>query len=377
MVQTKSGKDIPEFKWNVDAFLKKTTVLYGPSKSGKSQLVKTIMKLLRPYIDQVLVFSPTERLNHSYDGIVDPTLIHYKIEYKDPNAKRESENNPLNAAIRHLDLIWERQEMMADIYSKVTNLNTLESLYKRLPSDERRHVRENVDKFNTSKEKIATIINHQYAYEPIVKKSKLDKLEEKFKDIIVQVHIKAFKDNYEYITKQKNLNENEKYAMDYLSINPNLLLIFDDCAADYGQLFKKDIMKRYFYQNRHGYVTVIITCQADKDIIPPLRKNAFISIYTDSQCAINSFNDSSNKYPKETKKFVEEATEAIFSEDHRKLVYIRDDDTKQKYYWVKALYPLKSFKFGSQALHELCNIVRKNNQEVNKNNKFYSHFKIN
>ena len=46
------------------------------------------MKILQPYIDQVLVVSPSEVSNRAYEGLVDSTLIHDRLYLADPNAKR-------------------------------------------------------------------------------------------------------------------------------------------------------------------------------------------------------------------------------------------------------------------------------------------------
>ena len=375
MQTPKSGASIPEYEWNVGAFLNRTTVVYGPSMSGKTQCLKTIMKILKPHIDQILIFSPTNSQNHSFDGFVDPTLIHDRIYLEDPNGKK-SDNSPLNCAVRHLELIWERQVMLSDVYQQTTKIETLDALYHRLPGDARTKIKKYVEESNKSKEGIITVIKHQYQYEPTLRSQMIENIEDKFKNLIIQIYVKYIKDNYKSLIKINDLNENEKYALTYISINPKIMIIFDDCAADYEQLFKKDIMKRYFYNNRHNNVTVLISCQGDRDIPPALRKNTFISIYTDEVTCTNGFNDPSNKYSKDIKKYVQEASATIFSQQHRKLVYIRDDPTKQKFYWIKAEYPIKMFRFGSNALHELCNIVRNDKKQVDKTNTFYEHFKV-
>ena len=54
----------------------------------ESTIIKHIMKILKPYIDQVLVVSPSEVSNRAYEGLVDSTLIHDRLYLADQMQKR-------------------------------------------------------------------------------------------------------------------------------------------------------------------------------------------------------------------------------------------------------------------------------------------------
>ena len=173
-LKTANGKVIPEFKWNTNYFLDCTTVLYGASRSGKSTIIKHIMKILQPYIDQVLVVSPSEVSNRAYEGLVDSTLIHDRLYLADPNAKKKSDNN--FAFIRAID--------HSDIIQLVIFSNTL-------------------DKYNSIlKEGKILIIEILSQYSPKIKHQIINCFEPKYEitDLLVTIVIKN-KEDIDYLIK--------------------------------------------------------------------------------------------------------------------------------------------------------------------------------
>jgi energy-coupling factor transporter ATP-binding protein EcfA2 len=375
-ITTSSGKTVPEFRWQTGAFLDYTTVLYGASRSGKSTIIKNIMKILQSHIDQVIVISPTEISNHAYEGLVDSTLIHDKLYLADPQGKAK-DNTPEKCAIRFLDRVFSRQQLLADMYYRASDIETLESLFRRLPSSAKEQIRRYSELSDKKKQTIINLINHQHAFDAGVRESKIEEVKKKFKDILLKIHKKHFKDNVKHLLKQ-NLTEDEKYTLNYIDINPRLLIIFDDCAADLKKIFKTESMRKYFYQGRHNFITMLLSVQNDKDIPPPLRANTFVSIYTDLKNCLVSFEDKTS-HTKEVREFVQEAAKQIFTDStikHRKFVYYRDDPAGQEFYWIKAQHPLKTFHFGSDALRELCNMVRENSKKLDQNNPYYQHYAL-
>lgn len=378
-LKTTNGKVIPEFKWNTNYFLDCTTVLYGASRSGKSTIIKHIMKILQPYIDQVLVVSPSEVSNRAYEGLVDSTLIHDRLYLADPNAKKKSDNNEEKCACRFLDRIFDRQVMLTDMYSRASDIVTIESLFKRLPSHIKDEIRSYSDKSEREKNRAIELINHKYTFDAGIRDSKISQIKERFKDMLLRIHQKYLKDNIKYIYKNhSDLSKDEMYALTYIDINPKILIIFDDCAADLKKVFKSESMKRYFYRGRHVKVTMLISCQNDKDIPPSLRTNVFVSIYTDKVNCLNGLLDKSNGHTsnKEMQEFINESAKLIFNIPHVKMAYVRDDPSGVGFYALKAQHPIKPFRFGSTALHELCDMVREDSKRLDKSNPFYKHYAI-
>jgi predicted AAA+ superfamily ATPase len=124
---TDSGKKIPELNISPKSYIDKTIVIYGPSKTGKTVITKNIMKIVSAYIDQILVISPSEPSNRSYEGFVESPFIHYKLFISDGNVSKRDDSKERSFAF--LESIWKRQEMMAAIYTRTNRIEVLSSLF--------------------------------------------------------------------------------------------------------------------------------------------------------------------------------------------------------------------------------------------------------
>jgi hypothetical protein len=152
-------------------------------------------------------------------------------------------------------------------------------------------------------------------------------------------------------------------------MNPNILVIFDDCAADLRPFFNKDEFRTIFYNGRHSFITVILCCQDDTDLHANLRKNAKLAFFTDPIVTTSNFERSSNKYPKALQDTIRNSILTVFKEN-RKLVY----DGKNIYHFTANLFP--PFRFGSTILKTLCSKLSEGVDAVNVNNPFYKNFKL-
>jgi tRNA A37 threonylcarbamoyladenosine biosynthesis protein TsaE len=374
---TDNGKPIPELNINPKAYIDKTIVIYGPSKTGKTIITKNIMKIVNNYIDQILVISPSEPSNRSYEGYVDPPFIHYRLYLADPNNNNASSNGKRDdtkeRGLAFLESIWKRQEMMAAIYTRTNKIEVLESLFKHVVL----HIREEADAIiknvrHTYKRAIEEI-DEKYKENIGIKHAKVKDISSKFEDMLIQVYKKYIHIDYENIWHTE-LTEDERYSLQYLCFNPRLLLIFDDCAAQLKPYFSKEIFRKLFYQNRHSFITVIVCCQDDTDLPANLRKNAFISFYTEPVVCLSNFERSSNKYSKQSRNFVSEILPHVFK-GFRKLAYIREDEKNNFFYHITFEFPTM-FKFGSKALHELCNAIQSDKTSMDTSNQYYEYFKI-
>lgn len=371
---TDSGKKIPELNLNPKAYIDKTIVIYGPSKTGKTVITKNIMKIVNAYIDQILVIAPSEPSNRSYEGFVEAPFIHYKLFISDPNANSSSKrDDSKERSFAFLESIWKRQEMMAAIYTRTNKIEIIESLFSHVVP----HIKEEgetiVNNIN-AKRKIATEeIKNKYNNNPGLCDAKLKELNSMYDDLLIQLYKKYIHIDYENVW-QLNLTEDERYSLQYLCFNPRLLLIFDDCAAQLKPFFSKEIFRKLFYQNRHGFITLIICCQDDTDLPTNLRKNAFINFFTEPVVCLSNFERSSNNYSKQAKSFVTEIIPYVFK-GYRKMAYIREDDKCNFFYHVTFEYP-ELFKFGSIALQELCDVVKNTGTMMDTSNPFYDYFKL-
>lgn len=364
---TNKGVKIPELNISPKSYIDKTIVIYGPTKTGKTVITKNIMKYLSDYIDQILIISPTEPSNKSYEGFVDPPLIHYKIYNSD-----DSKNDWKIQAFNFLESIWKRQEMMASIYTNTNKLENLKALFKYVVPHIKDEANQNINNVKSKLKNAKIQINKKYT-EDGIREENIKKINNIFTDVIIQIYKKYIYIDYKNIW-ESDLTDDERYTLQYIYFNPRLLLIFDDCAAQLKPFFSKEIFRKLFYQNRHSYITLILCCQDDTDLPANLRKNAFINFYTEPVVCLSNFERSSNKYSKNIKQYINDIISVIFK-GHRKLAYIREDDKNINFYHITFNYP-NPFKFGSKALQELCNIVQTKDMIMDKENPYYNLFKL-
>lgn len=369
---TETGHKVAGLQPTATMFMDKTIVAYGPSGTGKTVIVKNIMRILSGHIDQILLIAPTEPSNRSYAGFIDQPLIHYRLHLPDPSDKKDNE---MKGGLRFLQAILKRQEMMAAIYTRANNPDVLAHLYSRLPRADRAEGLQYIEGINSKRTRILEQVRKQYAAEPGRCEDKVKEVNDKFKKMLVLIYKKYIAPRYADLYARGDLSEDERYSLCYLHFNPRLLLIFDDCAAQLKPYFNKDVFRLLFYQNRHSFITVIVCCQDDTDMPANLRKNAFISFFTEQIVCLSNFERTTNKFPKTTKTYVNEIVNDVFASLTRKLAYIREDSKRIHFYYIDFPYPVKK-RFGSDAFHELCGAVEQVGVTMDRDNPFYDRFKV-
>lgn len=350
-IVSKDGKVIPEFSMNASKFLDKSIVIYGKSNSGKTVIVKNILKVLKDYIPVPIVISPTEPSNRSYEKFVDKTLIHYDLGVSTKNEEGL------------LDKLWEWQSMRASIYNKVNKFDVIKSLYNRIRNDETDKIIKKIEDKKRQAISTAAFAKHDEV------STTFNELITKFlqKQIIAKKHILE--------TYKSTLSEDELYSLTYINLNPRLVIIFDDCAAELKPHFGKPIFRKIFYQGRHSYITSIFCNQDDTDLPTNLRKNVAVNIFTQPAVAKANFERGSNKFSKDIIARANNLYQEVFV-GYRKLVYIDNDPSKNMFYHMTAQV-VEPFKFGSGSLQHLCTAVAAKEGSIDKQNKYYSMFKIN
>lgn len=360
------GTRFPPLTVTPEMILNRTTVIYGPSGSGKTVLAKHLLEVVKDHIPQALVFSPSEPSNHSYEGYIDAPFIHYSLAL--PGKKRVS---PKQAALDFLNAVWKRQEFLTSLFQKANRRDVLGLLFRRLsPRAQKQGLRAITEAHELRRGALSKVRAPGSAPGPAADKAK--SINEKFERMLVLIYKKFITPELDSLWGVPDLSEDERFSLNYLGLNPNLLLIFDDCAADLKPLFGTSEFKRYFYQARHAAITVFLIAQDDTDIPANLRKNAFLSIFTDPIVCRSNFDRPSNNFPKDTRALIGEMIPAVFV-GNRKLVYIRDDPRGQKYYHFESPYPTP-FRFGSPASHELCRLLRAEESTLDDENPYYDYF---
>lgn len=377
-IPTESGRAIPALRLTKRSIVNRTFALYGPSKSGKTVITKYLLDQLRSEVNMGIVISPTEPVNQSYVNYFPQPLIHYSFSAPDPKNPRKRLSGAKGAEA-FLQQIWDRQEMVGGIYARANKPEVLKALFDRVSPDLQADAQPALQKIQQVRVRGEAQLRKKYRGNAGELKVRIKELCDNLvkKTGIVHKHFIRM-DFAKLWARRSKLTEAEGWALNYLELNPRMVLILDDCAADIKPLFKKPEMRRLFYQNRHYNLTVIMCFQDDTDLDANLRKNAFISIFCSDVVCRSFFGRVSNQFPKETKREVEEITPLIYDDagghKYRKLAYIRDDPAGHNFYHFEA--PASEEKmFGSPALLELCRELKSNASRLNEDNPFYRNFR--
>jgi hypothetical protein len=270
--------------------------------------------------------------------------------------------------------------MLASIYKRANRLDVLEQLILKLPKDIRKQIEKKTNTINNHKfqirEQYKNISKHTSKTSSLTSEDpKLHEIDERFNEML----LKMYKQNlYKYLKTlwtRSDLTLEEKYTLQYIDFNPRMLIIFDDCAAQFKPVFNTDVFNQYFYLNRHNFITVFIACQDDTDLPTNLRKNAFVSFFAEPIVCQSNFERASNNFSKPMKEKVKRIISFVFKERHRKLAYIRNDETGQHFYHYSFPQP-GMFQFGSPALYDLCKAVSNQGFNMNKDNPYFNVFNI-
>lgn len=353
MLTDTSQSEFPDFEWSPKQYLDRTTIAYGESGTGKSTIIIHMLKTLQPRIQQIVVFSPTDPQNKTYSGGTVPLpLIHYEV------------------TLEKLETIWDRQAAMAAVYTKANNPEIIERVYRKMPNP---RVDAFISRANAKKAEALDAIRSQYMDEATVSK-KTDEVNNRFKDMLIIAYKKSIYESRDQL-KRLPLSEDEMFTVDYVTFNPRIVVIFDDCSAVLREkkIRNSEVFKKMFYQNRWVFMTIIIAAHNDKNIEQDIRKNNYLSIFTSKACATAFFNNKTNGFDTET---IHKARDAIKCIDeaqkgHRRLAYVRDENK----FYVLTAKKFPPFAFCPGVINAYCDRIKSNGtMAIDRSNQFYSQF---
>lgn len=295
-------------------YLKKMTLLYGGSGTGKSTILDEIMFLLKPYIPICFIIAPTNSSNQAFTGKVPRRLI--------------KDGRDLKKLVEWLEKFISRQKHTAQMYMNANDLKNLKTLFEKVADAQAKELEKSIiRKADDSLIFISSSTTLNFAQKKTQKsaiKVERDKMLRKVYKTSIRFHKVA-------LEKSRSLSRKERAALTFLDINPHVLLVLDDCASKFKKLYKMTTtIKEIFYEGRQSFITTIITTQDDKEIDSELRKNSMINIFTTAQTATAAFERASNSYPKHIKERSKLAIETVFKQNinkakhYQKLVYIQN-----------------------------------------------------
>lgn len=346
--------EIPEeLELDYSLFLDQSTILYGASASGKSKFIIDILYHLRKKVGQIIVVSPSEQSNRTYtkSGIVASPLVHYTLTEQ------------------LLITIWKRQEMFSAVYTRANQPDILRALFDKLDLPQK--VKDLIDGINDIRKKKKEEIQEQFIDKALQKKQ-IEEIDQKYQELLVVIYKANIAKNKNYLTSL-NLSKEEKFSLKYLNFNPRMVLVFDDCSAQFKKIKTpqgKATLGDIFYRGRHAYLSIIIAVHDDKLLDSEWRKNSFVNVFTTPRAAHTYFGHDSNGFSKDTLKQVNQWIPHVFGSGYQKLVYIRGHD---KFYRCTAKLH-EDFQFGSYFIRDYCKKIESNGLTVDRSNQFYGYF---
>jgi len=362
----KNGKkikdiEIPLVDMRPSLFMRKSTVLYGTSGSGKTYLIRDIMFLLRNRFARVWVFCPTNAQNNMYTGFVPNALI---FDYPSIEIIRD---------------IYEFQKVARGIYETANKVETLRSLFMKIPGNQKAILYER--ELLKLQEVAMRKMRDQYSSDV-----KREEMAEKIREIMTE----KLRQHYKLLIGMKadklaamELSEEERYTLKYLYFSPDSLVIFDDAMMEVDQIIKKGkkdvngdpVIQNFFFKGRHLFISTIYAMQSDKMFDPDLRKNTFTSIFTSSDEAMGYFGKASNGISIDERRDASACIEEIFSEKnkpkHMKFVYLKD--SPHKYQYVIAA-PHTKFPMCGESVRRFCERIEERSKSIDKTSKFAKKF---
>lgn len=334
------GKAIPKVDDDKKYFLNVLTILFGPSGSGKSSLIMHILNTIRDVVPVGMVCCPTNATNGDYDNIIPAECIY----------------DDLTADL--MKKIFIRQGNVLAMYGMVRDIDILSPLFHMIAD------RSSIDKISKLDNLLETSIHKvQAAYDDDEVESVVDDMKSRHRKKVVKIMRSSIIESKRKFGKMQ-LTEMQRTILCNLEINPNLLLIVDDCAASIKEWRDLEETKQLFFQGRHFKVTTILTMQNESIIPVPLRSNAHISIFTTKKIATTYFTKASSGASVEERKRIEKISSVVFANsddsrpNYKKLVMFSNIvATEDKIQYIVANPKRK--KFGSAATWKLCERVKR------------------
>lgn len=334
-ISLEDGYKLQFLDLGVKTFLQKIILLYGETGSGKSVIIRNLIRILTmgDVVPVVVVIAPTDDSNSMYTGIVPKQLIFHR------------------PTVELLESIYARQEYVSALYKTVSERANLKRVFDMCDDRNAVMLERNINLIADNALSSLRGMKDGFARErerDQIEEGRNMRLKELYKDII-----KKNRDNL--LANKARLTEDECVVVEFIELNPNLLLILDDCASDKAWQ-KSEVVCKLFYQGRNYYFTSVISFQGDKDLSPNIRRQGHIAMFTTPESATAYFTTKTNGYSKEHIKRAEKIIGKIFASSegpsHIKLVTIRGSPDPFRIFTAKKY---DKFDTCDPYVREFCN----------------------
>ena len=351
--------DGTKLKWHEKSYknyLNKTTVVYGRTGSGKSTIIDEIMYLCKDFVPTIFVVAPTNSSNNNYTNKVPEHCIRNKLDAK------------------WLEQLLSRQKNVSELYQNANDMDNLKSVFDKI-NDSSAYTMES----SIARKADEFIRGLEVTDMPFAKKKKQKtQILNNRNNMLKKLYKTTIRENKVNLETSSGLSKQQKALLLFLDFNPNVILIFDDCASTFKKMYKQTTaIKEIFYEGRHYHFTTIISAQDDKEIDSELRKNTSISIFTTAQSVTACFSKVSNGFPKHEKLRSNVCIETVFKQDEndvehfQKLAYVQNTSDPFRYL-IADIYD--EFRMGSPHLWEYANKIKSEKSNLNKKNLLYDRY---
>ena len=341
-------------------FLDRSTVYYGASGTGKSTAIREQLKLLENLVSRVVCFTPTNDVNETYTDAIPSCVINKTLS-------REK-----------IEKIFEEQEKKAAIYTEINKIEMLKDVF-----NEMRNITSLVGEYYTVVNKIKVVdakldrfIRTTNARLDLNYGEKLDLIsstKNEAENSIKEIYRIAIRKNSTMLTVHLK-DEILRAVVQNIDYNPRLLLIMDDCIDDIVAICSKSkksktgdskpsIMDTIFSRGRWAYITIIIAAQDDVKLIGAIRKNTYVSIFTDAESAQHYMENKTNAITKQKKVRANMVIDAVFNskgeKNFKKLVYYRLGEIGGNMFTYKIAEKYDKIKVGSPHFWAICDRASK------------------
>jgi hypothetical protein len=330
---SKGSAALKEFHMSEEVFLDQTIIIYGRRRSGKSTIVEDIMYTMRHKVPNIFFISQTAQSSNSYRGIVPDRCIKGDVDKK------------------WLETLLEVQKMRTQLYRVVNCLDSLHSLFMRIKTIDTQTALDKIKRRACALLAENDVANHDNADK---RKKVAQGIEQTMNNWLINFYKSCIKRHRAALVarssiKDKPLSRKEQLALEYFDFNPRILLVFDDCAASFKKWSSEcSAIREIFYNGRWLYFTIIVSTQTDKCVLPELRSNSLINIFTTREAADTNFTRASNKFPKDVVRRAEQAAYDIFEmrsseSNFRKMVFLPEELSENVFQYLVAT-PRSNFR---------------------------------
>ncbi len=359
------GTRIGHLPKDPNLFLGYSTIYYGSTGSGKSTAILEELYLIKDLVDRIVTFSPTNEVNSTFNVCQPAITIHSNLTFVKIKAIYESQKK-----ISRLYSIVNKMENLAPIFTRMKDIPKLSVNYYRALHKIHRY-RQLYDEALKESNKKKMSFDEKKNFQADLSTKLGDKIRDVYKTTISE---------HKHVLIQNTNDVFELGILKNIDLNPNLVIIMDDCVEEIYNISKKHkvtsdeefSMDSLFSKGRHFFITIIIAAQDDNKILPAIKKNAYVSIFTEPESANHFAESKSNAFSKSKKERFRKVIDAVFTSpspdmaNHKKLVYcMRGNQDSMFTYKIADKY--NNFRVGSKDFWAECEAAQSRDpQEIDR-----------